>query len=66
MRSSANVLVFVDVAKALEADITFHLSDNGVILTEGDQNGILLPQFFLRVEDSKGVVLPGWEESRVA
>lgn len=62
LRASAQILIFIDVPKALEAGIKFALSDNGVVLTEGDQeSGFLKPEFFLRVEDMKRNALPGWE-----
>lgn len=54
MRNSANVLIYVDVQKALDAGIKFSLSSNGVVLTEGDESGFLRPQFFQRVTDKKG------------
>ncbi|KAJ6585013.1 KptA family-domain-containing protein [Mycena capillaripes] len=61
MRGSSQILIFVDVQRAIDAGLTFFLSNNGVILTEGDERGILGPQYFLRVETSKRVAIPGWE-----
>jgi len=58
MRNSAQVFVFVDVQKALEAGIKFFLSDNGVVLTPGDKNGFLKPEFFARVLDAEQKPLP--------
>ena len=60
MRESAQVLIYIDMQKALEAGILFFLSDNGVVLTEGDVRGFLSPEYFLRVEDRKGRPIPGW------
>lgn len=54
MRSSANVLIYVNVQKAIDAGLKFFLSSNGVILTEGDESGYLRPEFFLRVTDKNG------------
>jgi 2'-phosphotransferase len=54
MRSSSTVLVFVEVAKAMEAGLKFWRSDNGVILSEGDENGVVSIKFFKRVEDRTG------------
>jgi 2'-phosphotransferase len=61
MRGSSQILIFVDVQKALESGIEFFLSGNGVVLTEGDERGFLSPIFFARVEDAKGVPVSGWE-----
>jgi len=59
MRTSSQILIFINLQKALDAGIKFFLSDNGVILTEGDDKGLLKPEFFERVEDAKRQVLSG-------
>ena len=61
MRRSSQILIFIDVQKALAAGIKFFLSDNGVVLTEGDERGFLNPEFFERVEDVNGVLVSGRE-----
>lgn len=63
LRSSAQILIFIDIPKALAAGVKFFLSDNGVVLTGGDDSGYLKPDFFLRVEDIKRSPIPGWEGS---
>jgi len=63
MRKSAQVLIYIDVQKALGAGISFSLSENGVVLTEGDECGFLSSTYFLRVEDRQGRPLPGWPVS---
>lgn len=63
MRKYSQILIFINVQKAIDAGIKFFLSDNGVVLTAGDANGILKPEFFDRVESSKRVVLSGWQGS---
>ncbi|KAI0272710.1 KptA family-domain-containing protein [Gloeopeniophorella convolvens] len=60
MRVSAQVLIYIDVQKALDAGILFFLSENGVVLTEGDERGFLSPDFFIRVENRNGGPVPGW------
>lgn len=50
MRNSSQVLIFIAVEKAMQAGIKFYLSANGVVLTEGNQYGILEPRFFDKVE----------------
>jgi 2'-phosphotransferase len=60
-RASSEIFIHIDIHKAMSAGITFFLSANGVVLTEGDGRGFLDPQFFSRVENAKGVALPGWD-----
>lgn len=61
MRKSSQIFIFINVQKALDAGIKFHLSDNGVVLTEGDSNGILSKEYFDKVEDATRTVLQGWD-----
>lgn len=63
MRQSSQILIYVDVQKALDAGIKFFLSSNGVVLTEGDERGFLSPEYFARVETVKGEALPGWDHA---
>lgn len=63
MRNSSQILIFLNVQKALDAGIKFYLSANGVVLTEGNSNGFLSPEFFLRVENADRTPLEGWEGS---
>ena len=57
MRTSSQIFIFINLQKALDAGIKFFLSDNGVVLTEGDDEGFLRPEFFERVENTKGEVI---------
>ncbi|KAF5353157.1 hypothetical protein D9758_008714 [Tetrapyrgos nigripes] len=59
MRSSSSILIFIDIPSAIASGIQFFLSDNGVILTEGDSQGFIPPRFFSRVESKKGVPVQG-------
>ena len=62
MRHSAKILVYIDVQKALDAGITFFFSENGVVLTEGDEHGFLMQKFFEKVVDvGTGRELSGWQ-----
>ncbi|ODQ68502.1 tRNA 2'-phosphotransferase 1 [Nadsonia fulvescens var. elongata DSM 6958] len=54
MRKTCTVFIYVDIARALAQGVQFYKSSNNVILTEGDQNGFLQKELFLKVEDSKG------------
>ncbi|KAK3114751.1 tRNA 2'-phosphotransferase [Teratosphaeriaceae sp. CCFEE 6253] len=64
MRKSSTVLMFLDVGKAMEAGLKLWRSDNGVILTDGDAEGLVPLELFRRVEDrtGQGVLL---EEGKV-
>lgn len=53
-RASSEVLVHIDMPAAIEAGITFWLSANGVILTEGNETGHLPPTYIRQVEHLKG------------
>jgi 2'-phosphotransferase len=66
MRKSAQVLIYIDVQKALDAGISFFLSENGVVLTEGNEHGFLSTEFFLRVEDRQGRPMSGWPAEKQA
>jgi 2'-phosphotransferase len=62
MRHSAKILIYIDVQKALDAGIKFWLSENGVVLTEGDERGFLMQKFFEKVVDvGTGREMNGWQ-----
>ncbi|KIJ65199.1 hypothetical protein HYDPIDRAFT_111098 [Hydnomerulius pinastri MD-312] len=61
MRKSSQILIFIDVQKALHAGIKLYLSTNGVVLTEGNADGYLSPEFFQRVENADRTSVQGWE-----
>ena len=48
-RSSCDVKILINMELAIHDGIKFYRSENGVILTEGDQNGLLLPKYFLDI-----------------
>lgn len=49
-RGSSNVLILIDVIKAMRDGIPFYRSSNGVILTPGDAKGLLSPRYFADVQ----------------
>lgn len=53
MRSSAQVLVYVDVDKCIAAKIPLFLSANGVVLSPGDDKGMIPLAMFERVVNAK-------------
>jgi 2'-phosphotransferase len=53
MRNSSTILVYVDVVKAMGMGIKFWVSDNGVVLSEGNEQGFVPVEVFAKVEDRK-------------
>lgn len=51
MRTSSTILVYVDLPAAMAAGLEFWRSENGVVLSEGDENGVVPLKFFKRVEE---------------
>jgi RNA:NAD 2'-phosphotransferase (TPT1/KptA family) len=49
MRSSSNVLIYLDVAKLLEAGIPLYVSANHVVLSPG-LDGYIAPEYFKRID----------------
>jgi len=55
MRASSDILIFIDVPKAVRDGFKFFISANGVVLTEGNKDGFIPPQYFKSVENRNGV-----------
>ncbi|KAJ3159305.1 hypothetical protein HDU86_001908 [Geranomyces michiganensis] len=53
MRASAQVLIYINVKRALDAGVEFWRSENGVVLTKG-LGGVLGCEFFEKVVDRDG------------
>jgi 2'-phosphotransferase len=51
MRSSCQVLIFVDIAKALKAGYKFYRSANNVILCPGNEEGYLPSEYFEKIQE---------------
>jgi len=49
IRSTNDVIIVIRMKKAMEDGIAFFESENGVILTEGNEQGILKPHYFKEV-----------------
>ncbi|KAK5701040.1 tRNA 2'-phosphotransferase [Elasticomyces elasticus] len=54
MRKSSTVLVFLDVSKAMDAGIKLWMSDNGVVLSEGNAESLIPLEVLRLVEDRTG------------
>jgi len=61
MRNDAELLIYVDIKKSLEDGGIWWISENGVVLTEGDENGVLSTKYWKRVEGRKQDVGLLWE-----
>lgn len=61
MRTSSQILIYIDVEKALADGIKFFMSANGVVLTEGNpETGVLSTKYFKKVENPKRQTLEVW------
>lgn len=54
MRVKSEILIHIDMAKAMGAGIKFYRSSNNVILTSGNEEGFLLKEYFSLVERRDG------------
>lgn len=62
MRKDAEVLIYVDIQKSLQDGLLlWWISENGVVLTEGDENGVLSSKYFKKVVGRKLDVGTLWE-----
>lgn len=65
MRKDAEVLIYVDIQQSLkDGGLLWWLSDNGVVLTEGDENGVLSTKYFKKVVGRKLDVGTLWEDGK--
>jgi len=57
MRAKSEILIHIDMAKAMGDGIKFYRSSNNVILTSGNEEGFLLKEYFSVVEQRHGTNL---------
>ncbi|GEQ71920.1 hypothetical protein JCM33374_g5606 [Metschnikowia sp. JCM 33374] len=50
IRASCNTLIYIDTHKCMDDGLVFWRSANGVILCEGDKEGVILPRYFSKIE----------------
>ncbi|KAG6004756.1 hypothetical protein E4U21_000786 [Claviceps maximensis] len=62
MRKDAELLVEIDVEESLRQGVTWWRSQNGVILTDGGEGGVLGTRFFKRVSGRTSGVGLLWED----
>ncbi|KXJ94440.1 KptA family-domain-containing protein [Microdochium bolleyi] len=65
MRSDAELLIFVDVEQSLrDGGIEWWLSSNGVVLTEGDKDGVVPLKYFKEVRGRRQSVGELWRDGQ--
>jgi 2'-phosphotransferase len=63
MRRDAEILVYIDIRKSLEdGGVLWWLSDNGVVLTEGDENGLVGTKYWKKVEGRRQDIGVLWQD----
>lgn len=62
MRNDAELLIYVDVEKSLQEGTKWWLSENGVVLTEGDEKGVVGTGVWEKVVGRKADVAVLWED----
>lgn len=62
MRNDAELLFYIDVQKSMNDGVEWWISDNGVVLTEGDKYGRIGPKYWKKVIGRKGGVGILWED----
>ena len=53
MRGSAQVYIYIDLHKAMADGLKFFRSSNNVILSPGDESGVITPEYFKQVKNVK-------------
>ena len=64
MRKDAELLIYVDIKRSLEDGIFWWMSENGVVLTEGNEDGVLPVKYFSKVMGRKEEVGVLWDEGK--
>ncbi|KAJ7186718.1 KptA family-domain-containing protein [Mycena filopes] len=65
MQTAAEVLITIDVARVLAADVKIYVSRDGVYLSPGDADGFLERRFFRRVERVRVSTTPVWDREEL-
>eukprot|EP01132_Coremiostelium_polycephalum_P005148 gene5148-6408_t len=56
MRSNCDMVIHINLQKALDDKIEFFLSENNVCLTDGE-NGVLTSKYFSKITDRNGITI---------
>lgn len=49
LRRDAEIHIYIDLNRALNDGLKFYESENGVVLTQGNEKGLLEPKYFSKV-----------------
>ncbi|KAH8595694.1 Tpt1/KptA family RNA 2'-phosphotransferase, partial [Bisporella sp. PMI_857] len=64
MRSDAELLIYINIKKSLEDGGIWWISENGVVLTEGTEHGVLETKYFTKVVGRRENVGVLWEDGK--
>ena len=62
MRKDAELLIYVNIKQSMEDGVAWWMSENGVVLTEGNGDGVLPMKYFSRVVGRKEDVGILWDD----
>jgi 2'-phosphotransferase len=63
MRTSCEVMIYIDLAAAMRDGFEFYVSANNVVLCPGDEHGFLPPKYFRSVvRTSDRTPVRGWNK----
>jgi 2'-phosphotransferase len=62
MRKDAELVIEIDITKSLEEGLVWWKSENGVILSEGDENGLVSSKYFKEVRGRTQDVGVLWQD----
>lgn len=54
IRQDAEIVIYINLQLALLDGLKFYKSTNGVVLSPGNENGTILPKYFLKVLEKSG------------
>lgn len=57
VRNNAQIFIYINLWLAISEGLKFYRSINNVILSTGDENGIIKPKYFFKVCGNKGNIL---------
>jgi 2'-phosphotransferase len=64
MRGDAEVLIYIDIKKSLDDGVLWWISENGVVLTDGDESEVLGTKYFQKVVGRRDDIGVLWEDGQ--